>query len=92
MDWLFNGTSTQNGQFVATTGGGKLAKAAKDGQRDTKHNTLRYSLRDNKVLNTVHGKTLQLHKRNNRLTNRMTYLLIIKLAPYPARSHTFYSI
>jgi len=29
--------------------------------------------------NTVHGKTFQLHKRNNQLSIRMTYLLTITL-------------
>ena len=43
IDWCFNGTSTQKGQFVPTagkpTGEGKTAQSAKDGQRDTTHNT-----------------------------------------------------
>jgi len=45
--------------------------------------------------NTVHSKTLQLHKRNNRLSHRMTYLLIILLAPSPIPSqipHTVFDI
>jgi len=39
-------------------------------------------------------ETLQLHKRNNQLSNCMTYLLTTTLAPsqYQARSHTPYSI
>jgi len=47
IDWLFNGTSTQKGQFVPTVGRGKLALAAKDSQRDTMHsdNTLRYTIK-----------------------------------------------
>jgi len=40
---------------------------------------------DNNV--TLFTITVQLHKRNNRLSNRMTYLLIIKLAPLPIPSH-----
>jgi len=36
--------------------------------------------------NTVHSKTLQLHKLNNRLYNRMTYLLIMTLSPSPIPS------
>jgi len=43
IDWLFNGTSTQKGQFVPTVGG-KPAQSAKDGQRDTMHITLRYMI------------------------------------------------
>jgi len=43
-----------------------------DGQRDTMNNTLRYIHQRN----TVHIKTLQLHKRKNRISNRMTYLLL----------------
>jgi len=30
VGWLFNGTSTQKGQFVQTAGGGKPAHSAKD--------------------------------------------------------------
>jgi len=43
---LFNGTSTQKGQFAicANCGGGRLAQAAKNGQRDSMHNTLRYTI------------------------------------------------
>jgi len=47
-----------------------------------------------KQCNTVHSKLLQLHKRNNQLSNRMTYLLI-KLAPSPIPSyipHTLFDI
>ena len=42
VDWCFNGTSTQKGQFVPTAGEpageGKTAQSAEDG-RDTTHNT-----------------------------------------------------
>jgi len=38
---LFNGTSTQKGQFVPTAGAG-IRQSAKDGQRDTMHNNLSY--------------------------------------------------
>jgi len=34
----------------------------------------------------VHSKTLQLLKRNNQLSNRITYLLIITLEPSPIPS------
>jgi len=57
----------------------ELAQAAKDSQRNTMHNTLLYTI----TINTVHGQTLQLHKRNNRQSNQMTYLRIITLAPLP---------
>jgi len=43
----------------------------------------------------VHSKTLPLHKRNNRPSNRMTYLLIITLATLPIPSqipHTVFDI
>jgi len=40
VGWLFNGTSTQKGQYVPTA-----AQSAKDGQRDTTmHITLRYTI------------------------------------------------
>jgi len=32
-------------------------------------------------INNVHSKTLKLHKRNNWLSNHMTYVPIIKLEP-----------
>jgi len=43
IDWLvFNGTSTQKGQFVPTAGAGnRHSRSAKDGQRDTMHITLK---------------------------------------------------
>jgi len=41
--WLFNGTSIQKGQVVPTAGR-KLAQSTKDGQRDTMHITLRYTM------------------------------------------------
>jgi len=40
---LLNGTSTQKGQFVPTAGS-ETAQSAKDGQRDTMHITLRYTI------------------------------------------------
>jgi len=39
-----NGTSAQKGQFVPNCRGGQPAQGAKDGQRDTMHNTLRYTI------------------------------------------------
>jgi len=44
IDWCFNGMSTQKGQFVPTAGEGNRLSLAKDGQRDTMHNTLRYTI------------------------------------------------
>jgi len=53
VGWLLNGTLTQKGQFVPTAGEGKLLsrpteiqqkQSAKDGQRDTMHITLRYTI------------------------------------------------
>jgi len=45
IDWLFNGKLTTKGQFVPTAGeGNKQAQSAKDGQRDTMHNTSRYTI------------------------------------------------
>ena len=49
---------------------GEPTQLAKDGQRDTMPNSQYVT-----QCNTVHNKTLQLQKCNNRLTNRMTYLL-----------------
>jgi len=54
----------KKGQFVPTAGGGKPAQSAKDDQRDTMHITLSYMI--TKQCNTIHSKTLQLHKRNSR--------------------------
>jgi len=79
---MSNGRSTQKGRFVPTAGGVKLAQAAKDGQRDTRHITLRYTI----TIEHSSQKTIHLHKRNNRLSNRMTYLPIITLAPSPIPS------
>jgi len=42
VGWLFNGTSTQKGQFVPTSGEGN--RLSQDGQRDTMHITLRYTI------------------------------------------------
>jgi len=45
IDWLvLNSTSALKAQFVATAGAEKPAQSAKDGQRDTKHNTSRYTI------------------------------------------------
>jgi len=46
IDWLvFNGMSTQKGQFVPTVHGERNpAQAAKDGQQDSMHNTLSYKI------------------------------------------------
>jgi len=87
IDWLFNTERS----ICANCGGGKPARVAKDAQWDTMHNILRYT----KTINTGHSKTLQLHQRNNQLSNRMTYLLIITLAPSPIPSqipHTLFDI
>jgi len=43
VGWLFNGMSTQKGQF-ANCGREKPALSAKDDQRDTMHITLRYMI------------------------------------------------
>jgi len=54
-------------QFVS---GGKPAQSARDGQRDTMHD-------NNASLTQFTVKhSMQLHKRNNRLSNRMTCLLL----------------
>jgi len=71
---------------VPTVGGRKVAQADKDGQRNTMHNTLRYT----KQCETVHSKALQLHKSKNRLSNRTTYLVNIKIANSP--THTLFDI
>jgi len=90
IDWLFNGTSTQKGQFEPTAGKGIRLKSAKDGERDTMHKTSRYTI------TIVCSKTLQLHKRNNQLSNRgLTCLLIRWLAPSPMPRkipHTLFDI
>ena len=67
---VFNGTSTQDRSMCANCGRVKPTQLAKDGQRDTMHNS-QYVTR----CNTVHNRTLQLQKCNNRLSNHMTYLL-----------------
>jgi len=63
----------------------KPAQSTKDGQRDTMHITEHICIfghitKGNMQCNTIHSKTFQLHKRNNRLSNQMTNLLIITLA------------
>jgi len=65
--------------------GGKLTQSVREGQRDTIHITLRY-MKTMVHGFTVHSKTLQLHIRNNQLSNQMTYLLIITLTPSPIPS------
>jgi len=77
VSWLFNSTSTQKGQFVPTAGRetdlvGRL-RMANEIQCILSYVT-------QQQCNTVHSKTLQLHKRNNRLSNPMTYFLIIQFA------------
>ena len=67
---VFNGTSTQDRSICADCGRVKPTQAAKDGQRETMHNSQYVT-----QCNTVHNETLQLQKCNNRLSNRMTYLL-----------------
>jgi len=69
IDRLFNGTSTQKGQFVPTAGKGN-AQAAKDGQRDTMHNIIH----DN---NVTQFTVERLSYSNNRLSNRNPFILII---------------
>jgi len=45
IGWLFNGTLTQKGQFVPTAVEVNwLSRRAKDGQRDTMHITLNYTI------------------------------------------------
>ena len=63
---VFNGTSTQYRSICANCGRVIPTQLAKDGQRDTMHNS-QYVTQCNTVL--------QLQKCNNRLSNRMTYLL-----------------
>jgi len=71
FDWLvFNGTSTQKDQFVPTAGNRLSRPRMANGIKCI----ITYVTR--KQCNTVHSKTLQLPVRNNRLSNRMTYLLI----------------
>ena len=65
-----NGTSTQDRPICANCGRVKPTQLAKDGQWDTMHNSQYVT-----QCNTVHNKTLQLQKCNDRLSNRMTYLL-----------------
>jgi len=77
--WLFNGTSTQKGQFVPTAGEENRQRMANEIQCTPPYVT-------RQQCNTVHSKTLQLHKRNNRLSYRMTHLLTITIAPSPIPS------
>ena len=67
---VFNGTSAEDRSICANCGRVKPTQVAQDGQRDTMHNSQYVT-----QCNTVHNKTLQLQKCNNRLYNRMTYLL-----------------
>ena len=67
---VLNGTSTLDRSICANCGRVKPTQWAKDGQRDIMHNSQYVTQRS-----TVHNKTLQLQKCNNRLSNRMTYLL-----------------
>ena len=67
---VFNGTSTQDRSICANCGRVKPTWLAKDGQRDTMHNSQHVT-----QCNTVHNKTLPLQKCNIRLSNRTTYLL-----------------
>jgi len=91
IDRLFNSTSTQKGQFVPTVGEGNLfnrLRMANEIQCIISHVT-------RQQCNTICSKTLQSQKRNNRLSNWMTYSHIIKLAPSPIRSqipHTLFDI
>jgi len=74
---LFNGTSTQNGQFVPSAG------------ERNRLSRLRVANEIQCVLFYVTRyvtRYTQLHERNNQLFNRMTYLLIITLAPSPIPS------
>jgi len=66
----------------------KSTQPANDGQQDTMHNTLHNY---NETQFTV-KKKLQLHQRNNRLSNRMIYLLMLAHSPTQEISHTPYSI
>ena len=66
---VFNGTSTQDRSICANCGRVKPTQLTKDGHRDTMNNSQYVT-----QCNTVHNKTLQLQKCNNRLSNRMTYL------------------
>ena len=67
---MFNGTSTQDRSICVNCGRVNPTQWANDGQRDTMHNSQCVT-----QCNTVHNKTLELQKCNNRLSNRMTYLL-----------------
>jgi len=89
IDWLFNGTSTQKGNFMAIAREGNLLKRLR--MANEKQCIIRYVIQQR---NTVHGKTFQLHKRNNRLSNQTNYLLIT-LAPSLIPSqilHTLFEI
>jgi len=57
VGWLFNGTSTQKGQFVPTVGEGNWLSR----QRDTMHTTLRHTttMQHNPQLNTPVTQTQQ---------------------------------
>jgi len=91
VGWLFNGIE----ESICDTWGGEVNRFSRlrmaNELRDTEHTiTLRYTI------TTVTSKTLQLHNRNNRLSNCMTYLLIITLEPSPIpnwqKPHTLFVI
>ena len=84
---VFNGTSTQDRSIYANYERVKPTQSAKDGQRDTMHNSQYFT-----QCNIVHNKTLQLQKCNNRLSNRMTYLLKYYVSAFTnTKSDTFLS-
>jgi len=88
VDWLLNGTSTQKGQFVPTAG--ERNRLSRLRMANEIQCILTYVTRWQ--CNTVHSKTLQLHKRNNRLSIRMTYLPIITSAHLPIPSQTRHTL
>ena len=89
---VFNGTSTQDRSICANCGRVKLTQVAKDGKRETMHNSQYVT-----QCNTVHNKTLQLQKCNNRrLSNSMTCIVwlicsSISLVPSPIPSRITHS-
>jgi len=77
IDWLSYSTSTQKGQFVPTVGEGNWLSGPR--MANEMQCILPYVTRYHR--NTIHSKTRQLVTCNNPLSNRMTNLLIITLAP-----------